>query len=135
MQIISIKMVFHVHVLGMNQDETCTDMCIKCTAKSMPCIYHVQTRIYNTEYMYFIHTMFRPCIYTSKQAFVYMFVYIFVQTMYIPCTYMACKISRCFEQEIQKGIFFVGPDSNPRSCAYKGASLTTTLPACLCDSQ
>ncbi len=93
----------------MNKDEICyeqpaaPDMYIMCTAKSMPCIYHVQTRVYNNECMYFIHTMFRPCIYTNIQIFVCLFVYIHVQTMYTPCTYMSCTISLCHEHEIQKG--------------------------------
>jgi hypothetical protein len=88
----------------MNNYETCTNMYIIRTAKSMPCMYHVQTRIYNNECKYVIHTMFRPCIYTNIQVFVCMFVCIHVQTMYMPCTYMVCTISLCHEQEIQRKI-------------------------------
>ncbi len=74
-------------VLVMNNYETCTDMYIIRTAKSMPCMYHVKTRIYNNECKYFIHTMFRPCIYTNILVFVCMFVCLacldHVYTMYI----------------------------------------------------
>jgi hypothetical protein len=92
------------HVLVMNNYETCTNMYIIRTAKSMPCMYNAQTRIYKNECKYFILTMFRPCIYTNIQVFVCMFVCIHVLTMYIPCTCMVCTISLCLchEQEIQK---------------------------------
>ncbi len=64
----------------------CTDMYIIRTAKSMSCMYHVQTRIYNNECKYFIHTMFRPYIYTNIKVFVYVCVHTcldHVYTMYI----------------------------------------------------
>jgi hypothetical protein len=54
----SCKVIFHV--LGMNQDEPCTDRCIDCTAKYMQCIHHVPTRMNNTEYIISVHTIFRP---------------------------------------------------------------------------
>ena len=46
-------------VLGMNQDEPCTDKYIKCTAMFMHCIYHVQTLIYIPEFICSVYPRFR----------------------------------------------------------------------------
>ena len=48
-------MIFHI--LGMNSDEPRTD-------RSIICIYHVQTRVFITEYNISVHTMFRH-VYTK----------------------------------------------------------------------
>ena len=83
-------MVFHV--LVMNNYETCTGMYIIRTANSMPCMYHVQTRLYNNECIYFIHTMFRPCIYMNLQVFVFMLMCRQIASLTAQCRQVYCLV-------------------------------------------
>ncbi len=75
-------MVFHV--LGMNQDETYTDMYTDCTAKSVKC---KQTHIYNTKYMYFSPYNVQT-VYIHEYTFIFVYVRVHTCSDHVYTTYI-----------------------------------------------
>jgi hypothetical protein len=108
-------------VLGMNQDEPCTDKYIKCTAMFMHCIYHVQTRIYIPEFICSVYPRFRHD-YTKTN------IHVHAHRMYVLRICLLCTISLIYEHENQKVKIWLGGDSNPWPFACQSLAFTTALP-------
>ena len=108
-------------VLGMNQDEPCTDKYIKCTAMFMHCIYHVQTRIYIPEFICSVYPRFRH-YYTKTN------IHVHAHRMYVLRICLLCTISLIYEHENQKVKIWSGGDSNPWPFACQSLAFTTALP-------